>query len=110
MEEVAERGIRWRPPQLHAQHLGEHALVAVGETLQIPQALAATQDPEHGHQQQIPGRKPNPAPHPRIRDRLQIGDQVEIGCGGGAFKHKEGAIAPTSTHADSPGKVACDGL
>jgi hypothetical protein len=56
-------------------------VVADGETLQIPQALAATQDPEHGQQQQIPGRKPNPAPHPRIRDRLLIGDQVEIGCG-----------------------------
>jgi hypothetical protein len=36
--------------------------------------------------------------------------EVEIGYGGVAFKHKEGAIPPTSTHVDSPGKDACDGL
>jgi len=108
VEEVAERGIRWRPTQLQAECLGEHAVVADGETLQIPHALASTQDSEHGQQQQIPGRKPNPAPHPRIGDRPQIADQVEIGCGGDAFKHKEGAIQPTSTHADSPCKDSCD--
>ena len=110
LEEVAERGIRWRPPQLHAQRLGERGVVADGKPLQIPQALAATQDPEHGHQQQIPGWKPNPAPHPRIGDRPQIANQVEIGCGVGAFKHKEEAIPPTSTHADSPGKRPWDRL
>jgi hypothetical protein len=44
-----------------------------------------------------------------MRDRL-LADQVEIGYGGGAFKHKEGAIQPTSTHADNPGKDVCDGL
>jgi hypothetical protein len=81
-------------------------VVADGESLQIPQALASTQDSKHGHQQQIPSGKPNPAPHPRIGDRTQIADQVEIGCSGGAFKHKEGAIPPTSTHADSTDKRA----
>jgi len=60
VEEVTKRGIRWRPPQLHAQRLGEHGVVANGKALQIPQALAATQDSEHGHQQQIPGREPTP--------------------------------------------------
>lgn len=60
VEEVTKRGIRWRPPQLHAQRLGEHGMVANGKALQIPQALAATQDSEHGHQQQIPGREPTP--------------------------------------------------
>jgi hypothetical protein len=110
LEEVAERGIRWWPPQLHVQRLGEHGVVANGKALQIPQALAATQDSEHGHQQQTPGREPNPAPHPRIGDRPQIADQVEIDCSGSAFKHKEGAIPPTSAHADSPGKRACDRL
>ena len=68
LEEVAERGIRWRPPQRQTEGLGQDAVVADGETLQIPQALAATKDSEHGQQQQIPGRKPNPAPHPRIWD------------------------------------------
>jgi hypothetical protein len=85
-------------------------VVADGKTLQIPQALAAAENSQHGHQQQIPGWKPNPAPHPRILDRLQIADQVEISCGGGAFEHKEEAIPPTSTHADSPGENACDRL
>lgn len=110
VEEVTKRGIRWRPPQLNAQRLGEHDVVANGKALQIPQALTATQDSEHGHQQQIPGWKPNPAPHPRIGDRPQIADQVEMGCGRRAFEHKEEAIPPTSTHADSPGKRAWDRL
>ncbi len=88
MEEVAERGIRWWPPKLDTQRLGEHAVVADGKTLQIPQALTAAQDSEHRHQQQIPSRKLNPARHLRIWDRPQITDQVEIGCGGSAFKHK----------------------
>jgi hypothetical protein len=39
-------------------------VVADGETLQIPQDLAAAQDSEHGHQKQIPGWKPNPTPYP----------------------------------------------
>jgi hypothetical protein len=86
------------------------AVVADGETLQISQALAAAQDSEHRHQQQVPSRKPNPAPHSRIWDRSQITDQVEIGCGRGAVGHKEEAIPPTSTHADSTGKDACGGL
>ena len=110
MEEVAERGIRSWSPQLQAQCLGEHAMVADGKSLQIPQALASTQDSEHGHQQQVPGREPNPAPHPRVWDRPEVADQVEIVCSGGAFQHKEWAIPPTSTDADSTGKRACDGL
>jgi hypothetical protein len=52
VEEVTKRGIRWRPPQLHTRRLGEHGVVADGKTLQNSQALAATQDSEHGHQQQ----------------------------------------------------------
>jgi hypothetical protein len=55
MEEVAERGIRWGPPQFKTKRLGERGVVTDGETLQIPQALATAQDPEHRHQQQIPG-------------------------------------------------------
>ncbi len=74
LEEVAERGIRWRPPQLLAQRLGGHGVVADGKALQIPQALAGTQDFEHGHQKQIPGRETNPAPDPRIGNRPQVAD------------------------------------
>ncbi len=76
-----------------------------GKTLQIPQALAAAQDSEHRNQQQLPGRKPNPAPHSRIWDRPQITDQIEIGCGRSAFKHGEEAIPQTSAHADSPARM-----
>lgn len=72
VEEVTKRGIRWRQPQLHARRLGEHGVVVNGKALQIPQALAATQDSENGHQQQIPGWKPNPAPHPRIGGSTSI--------------------------------------
>ncbi len=85
-------------------------MVADSKALQIPQALTAAQDSEHGHQQQEPGGKAHAAPHPRVWDRPQVADQVEIGCGGGAFEHKEEAIPPTSTHADITGKDACDGL
>ncbi len=85
-------------------------MVADGESLQIPQALAATQDSQQGHQQQKPGREPNPAPHPYIGDRSQVADQVEISCIRSDFKQKEGAIPPTSTHADRHGKRACDRL
>jgi hypothetical protein len=85
-------------------------VVTDGKTLQIPQALAAAEDSEHRNQQQIPGRKPYPAPHSRIWDRPQKTDQIEIGCGGTAMKHREGAIPPTSTHADSPRKDAYDRL
>ena len=80
-------------------------MVADGKTLQIPQALATTQDSQHRHQEQIPGRDAHPAPHPRVRDRLEGADQVEIGCDRSAFGHKEEAIPPTSTHADSPARA-----
>ena len=118
MEEGAERGIRWWSRQFDTQSDGQNAVVAdgIGEAfsegvaLQISQALATAQDSQHGYQQQIPGWKANPAPHPRIRDRPQVAYQAEIGGGRSAFGHKEEAIPPTSTHADSPDKVPCDGL
>jgi hypothetical protein len=62
-------------------------VVADGESLQISQALAANEDSEHGNQQQISGREPQAAPHPRIWDQPQIADQIEIGSGGCALKH-----------------------
>jgi hypothetical protein len=51
VEEVAERGIRRRPPQPQAECLGQGAVVADGKTLQIPQALATAEDSQHRHKQ-----------------------------------------------------------
>ena len=107
-EEVAEGGIGGRAPEFDAQRLCEHAVVADGKTLQIPQALATAQDPQHRHQQQIPGRNADPTPHPGVRNRLEKADLVEIGGGKSGFEHGQGAIPPTSTHADSNGQGACD--
>lgn len=84
--------------------------MADGKALQILQALAAAQDPEHSHQQEVPGRNAHSTAHPSIRYCLEVADQVEIGCSRVAFEHREEAIPPTSTHADSTGKNACDGL
>jgi len=63
VEEVAELRVRWRPPQLQAECLGQGAVVGDGKALKIPQALASTQDFEHGHQQQVPGGKAHAAAH-----------------------------------------------
>jgi hypothetical protein len=110
LEEVAEGRIRWITPQFDPQSLSEHTVVALCKPLQIAQALAAAQDPQHRHQQQIPGGNAHPAPHAGIRDRLQVADQVEIGCGRNGFGHREEAIPPTSPDADRPGQGACDTL
>lgn len=80
------------------------------KTLQITQALATAQDPQHCHQEQIPGRNADPAPHPGVRNRLEKADQVEIGCGKSGFGHRKSAIPPTSTHAGSQSQGACDTL
>ena len=50
VEEVAEGGIRRRTPEVVVQRLGEHGVMTDGESLQIPQALTATQDSQHRHQ------------------------------------------------------------
>ena len=109
-EEVVESRIGGQSPEVDSKRLGERAVVSNGKTLQIPQALATAQDPQHRHQQQIPGRNADPASHPRIRDRPEKADQVEIGCGRGAVGRNQEAIPPTSTHADRSGKSACDTL
>ena len=109
-EEVAKGRIRGRPPELDAQGLGEHGVVPASKTLQIPQALALAQDPEHRHQEQIPGRDAHAAAHAGVGDRLEEADQIEIVCSRGAFEHRKDAIPPTSTHGLSCGKKACDTL
>jgi hypothetical protein len=69
------------------------------------------QDSVNGqHQQQLPRRNSNPLPHPGIRNRMEAADEVEMGCGGRATRHREEGISPTSTHARSRGKNACDTL
>jgi len=110
LEEVAEGGIRWWSPQLQAQRCGQDVVVADGKALEISQALAAAEDSQHGHQQQVPGGKTHAAPHARIWDRPQITDQVETGCGRSGVGQKEETAPPTSTHADSLGKEPCDRL
>ncbi len=62
--------------------------MADGKALQIPQALAAAQDPEHSHKQEVPGRNAHAKAHPRIRYCLEVADQVEIGCSRVAFEHR----------------------
>ena len=109
-EEVAEGGIGGRSSELDPKRLREDSVVTPGKALQIAQALALAQDAEHRHQKQIPGRDANPSTHPSIRDRLEVADQIEIGCGRSAVGHKEEAIPPTSTHADNPGKKPWDRL
>jgi len=85
-------------------------VVAYGESLQIPQVLAAAKDSEYGHRQQVPNRKAQAAAHPSAWDLPEVADQVEIGCSKGALQQKVGAIQLTSTHADSTDKRACVGL
>jgi hypothetical protein len=110
VEEVAEGRIGGGTLEFDPQRFGQHAVVADGKTFQIPQALATAQDPEHRHQQQIPGRDADPTPHPSIRNRLEEADQVEIGCSQCGFGQGEGAIPPTSTHEESRSQGACDTL
>ena len=43
---------------------------ADGKTLQIPQTLAAVQDPDHRHQLQVLGLKPNAAHYAGIVGQL----------------------------------------
>jgi hypothetical protein len=75
-------------------------MTGAGVILYVQEALSAAQDSQHRHQQEIPGRDANATPHPDIRDRLGLANQVEIGCGRGALKHRENAIPPASTHAE----------
>ena len=73
-KEVAKGGVRRRTLELKSQGLGEYGVMAPGEALQIAQALAFAQDPKHRHQQEVPGGDANPAPHPGVRDSLEVAD------------------------------------
>ena len=116
VEEVTKRGIRWWAAQLQAQRFCKHAVVEDGKAFQIPQALAAalgaslqrssrTRAPQPGAGT---SRNANARPHPGIRDRLEVANQIEIACGRRNLEHRDEAIPPTSTHADSSGKRSWD--
>jgi hypothetical protein len=75
-EQIAEGGISGRPPELKPQRLGQRSVMADGKALQIPQALAAAQDPKHRHQEKEPLGEAHPAASPTLGDRLQNTDQV----------------------------------
>jgi hypothetical protein len=61
--------------------------MALGKTHQIQEPLALTQDPEHLHQQEVPGGDTDTATHPDIVDRLEVAEQIEIGCGRNSVGH-----------------------
>jgi hypothetical protein len=87
--------------QIQAQRLGEHGVVGDGKAFQIPQALAAAKDSQDGHQQQVPGRDANAPSNARVRDRLEVANQIEIGCGRDGLGQRVEATPPASNHADS---------
>ena len=80
--------------------------MAPGEALQITQALAVAQDPEHRHQQQIPGRDPDALPRAGIRDGLEKADQVENGCGSCGLQHRETMTAPIENDGETETREA----
>ena len=92
------------------QLLAKDPMVAPSKTLQISQAFAAAQDPEHSHQQQVPSGKTYSSPHAGVWNRLEEADQIEIGCSRIDFGHREGAILLNKPNAESSGHAACDTL
>ena len=80
VEEVEKGGIRGPALELQAERLIQRLTVPPGERLEIPGTAAATQDPEHGYQQQEPLRVTNPTAVSPVRDGLEEADQV-IRCG-----------------------------
>ncbi len=85
-------------------------MVAPSKTLQISQTFAAAQDAEHGHEQEIPGRESNPAPHPGVWVRVEEADQIEIGCIRAGFGHREGARPLSEPKTDNSDRGACEAL
>ncbi len=109
-KQIAEGGISGRPPELKPQRLVQRSVMADGKALQIPQALAAAQDPEHRHQEQKPLGEAHPAAHPSLGDRLQKTDQVGRGIGRRGFWQRRDPFPPTKPNGRSPAELTCDGL
>lgn len=64
----------------------------------------AAEDSQDGQQKQVPSRDTNTSSLAHIRDRLEIVDQIEIGCSRDAREQREKSIPPTSTLDDSSSK------
>jgi len=109
-EQIAEGGISGWPPELKTQRLVQRSVMAEGKALQIPQALAATQDPEDRHQEQKPLGEAHPTTHPSLWDRLQKADQVGRGISRRGFWQRRDPFPPTKPNARSNAKLACDRL
>lgn len=77
-------------------------MVPASKTLQISQALALAQAPEHRHQEQIPGRDEHAAAHAGVSDRLEEADQIEIGCSSCGVEHGRRMTAAIEPDDDSP--------
>jgi hypothetical protein len=107
MPMAAEYCVTWVPPQLNPAGLDEHAVVTLGNALEVPQTLATAQDSQQRHQQQFPAGNADPARHAEIGDLPQNADQVEIWCANSGFGHGVEAIMP-STDADCYGHGTCD--
>ena len=84
--------------------------MADGKALQIPQALAAAQDPKHRNQEQKPLGEAHPAAHPSLGDRLQKSDQVGRDMGRRGFWQRRNPFPPTEPNGRSPAKLTCDRL
>jgi hypothetical protein len=82
--------------------VGENSMVADGKSLQITQSLAKAEDAKHRNKAQVPGRDAYAPPHAGIRNRLEVTDQIEIGCGRNALAHREEAVSPTSPRLTVP--------
>ena len=102
---------RWRiVSSFNPQLLAKHRTVAPSETLQISQAFAAAQDPEHGLLQAVPGEDSSPAPHAGVWNRLEEADQIEIGCSRARFGPREAEGLPRESNTESPGHGPWDTL
>ena len=109
-EQIPECGISGRSPELKPQRLDQRGVMADGKALQIPQALAAAQDPKHRNQEQKPLGEAHPAAHPSLGDRLQKSDQVGRDMGRRGFWQRRNPFPPTEPNGRSPAKLTCDRL
>jgi len=80
-----------------------------GKGLEITGAAAATQDPQHRHQQQEPLLVAHPTAVTTIGDGLEEADQVSrnrlINCARKGFGHWKGELPLTKPKADRPAKA-----
>ena len=112
VEQAEKGGIRYPAPVLKPQRLVEGFPVPASKTLQITGAAAATEYPQHRHQQEEPLGVTHPTAEPPIRDGLEKADQIARGalivCVGLDFGHGGQLFPPTELHAVSPTKNYAD--